>query len=151
MGNCSKHGQFSTICRACDYDVIKKETEMTTETETKSDQSQPMPHRWAEVIKAWADGKEIQWRYVEPGNNWVTYSSADRPSTMLFSADQSCEWRIKPETKTGWIIIYNDNTLSKLIHETEERCRYMSICANGGIAANIAAIIPITYTEGEGL
>ena len=141
MGNCSKHGQFSTFCRACDYDTIEKETKMTTETKHNQ------PHPWAEVIKAWADGMKIQYKLP----NETNWEDADQSDVYHLVANTTrAEWRVKPKAKTGWIIIYNDNTLSKLIYETEERCRYMAMCANGGIAANIAAIIPITYTEGEG-
>lgn len=62
------------------------------------------PHKWAEVIKAWADGKPIQFRISELGN-WEDYhpdqlrqsnASAlfhpfDIPRFDLF------EWRVKPE------------------------------------------------------
>lgn len=62
------------------------------------------PHKWAEVIKAWADGKPIQFRISELGD-WEDYhpdqlrksnASAlfhpfDVPRFDLF------EWRVKPE------------------------------------------------------
>ena len=118
-------------------------------TETKHNQSQLVPHRWAEVIKAWADGKEIQWKYYE--GDWKTYNQSNGISASPAFNDQVYEWRIKPQAKTGWINIYNDGTLSNRVHKTEERCCDMARCANGGFAANLVAIIQITYTEGEGL
>jgi hypothetical protein len=60
------------------------------------------PHKHAAVIKAWADGAEIEWRSSEfdkwkfiscPG--WVTH----------------CEYRVAPSPKvkkTGWVNIYKD-------------------------------------------
>lgn len=56
------------------------------------------PHKWADVIKAWADGKPIQWRAAllpSDDDRWGDVTS----STKLpdFSA-KHCEWRIKPET-----------------------------------------------------
>ena len=65
------------------------------------------PHKWAEVIKAWADGKEVQWRYIKHPNHcglgqWHTYSP--KYGTVYSHPAKSfnyenAEWRIKPETK----------------------------------------------------
>ena len=48
------------------------------------------PHKWAEVIKAWADGKQIQFRM---DSVWVDYNSNNIPPFNL-----ACyEFRVKPE------------------------------------------------------
>ncbi len=50
------------------------------------------PHKWAEVIKAWADGKQIQLKDERVGE-WIDYKTEDIPN---FSLDY-LKWRIKPE------------------------------------------------------
>lgn len=48
------------------------------------------PHKWAEVIKAWADGKPIQ---VRMDSCWVDYDSNNTPPFNF-----ACyEFRVKPE------------------------------------------------------
>lgn len=51
------------------------------------------PHKWAEVIKAWADGKEIQFKRLDH-KIWTDYLTLDVPNFN----DSSYEWRIKPRT-----------------------------------------------------
>ena len=50
------------------------------------------PHKHAELIKAWADGAEIEERYIGDTEEWTE-----------FTGDWSCpefwEYRIKPEPK----------------------------------------------------
>lgn len=47
------------------------------------------PHKHAELIKAWADGAEIECRYG--GGAWCFVTRPDW--------DEDCEYRIKPEPK----------------------------------------------------
>lgn len=60
-------------------------------------------HRWYDVIVAWANGEEIQYRL--PGAyNWKTYNKHTYISTRYESSqpdfsDGDYEWRIKPNTK----------------------------------------------------
>lgn len=49
------------------------------------------PHKWAEVIKAWADGATIQWR--SGGSAWLDVNT----TTPCWMAE---EYRVKPELKT---------------------------------------------------
>lgn len=49
------------------------------------------PHRHAELIKAWADGAEIQFRY----NVNIPWSDVKG----VCGWDEDCEFRIKPEPK----------------------------------------------------
>ena len=49
------------------------------------------PHKHAELIKAWADGAEIQ---IDSATGWIDLGFPG------WSAD--CEYRIKPESKPNW-------------------------------------------------
>lgn len=52
------------------------------------------PHKWAEVIKAWADGKPIQVLDVRE-SEWVDYE--DNEYTTPDFATDYLKWRVKPE------------------------------------------------------
>lgn len=63
------------------------------------------PHKYAEVIKAWADGKPIQFRISELGD-WEDYHPEqlrNSNASALFYPfhvprfDLNFEWRVKPE------------------------------------------------------
>jgi len=98
-------------------------------------------HRWADVIIAWAEGKEIQSRYMAPGAAWTDHkcpTSTQSASFMPAFNDVEYLWRVKPETKTGWINIYPS------IHRDRAT-------ADRGATERRIACIQITYTEGEGL
>lgn len=49
------------------------------------------PHKHAEIIKAWADGAEIQVRGELVGDDWV-----EIPDPIW---NECCQYRIKPEPK----------------------------------------------------
>lgn len=49
------------------------------------------PHKYAELIKAWADGAEIQWKRLEPFG-WIDCAN-NKPVW-----DNNAEYRIKPKT-----------------------------------------------------
>lgn len=51
------------------------------------------PHKWAEVIKAWADGKPIQVRFK---NSTFWIDEEFDGGVPLFNAPDR-EWRVKPE------------------------------------------------------
>ena len=58
----------------------------------KSSNKTGKPHKWAQVIKAWADGKPIQFRHVSC-ENWV-----DNDISILPCFDNEyLEWRVKPK------------------------------------------------------
>ena len=54
------------------------------------------PHKHAEIIKAWADGAEIEWKDLEAGI-W-------RPNNSPLWAEDE-EYRIKPESKPD-VVLY---------------------------------------------
>lgn len=51
------------------------------------------PHKWAEAIKAWADGKEIQFRTIR--GTWYSFGETERASPAFNR--RILEWRVKPE------------------------------------------------------
>lgn len=75
------------------------------------------PHKWAKVIKAWADGKPIQLKDERVGE-WIDYKTEDIPN---FSLDY-LEWRVKPKNivvKTN--IVYEIDSFTgwgKLVQDT---------------------------------
>lgn len=62
------------------------------------------PHKWAEVIKAWADGKPIQYK-PNKGSSWTNYdpehARQHRINLDFYSSNipkfDEYEWRVKPE------------------------------------------------------
>lgn len=54
------------------------------------------PHKYADVIKHWADGGDIQFKY-QGSTNWETY---EFPKTFPFVNSSAHNWRIKPEVKS---------------------------------------------------
>lgn len=85
-----------------------------------------MRHKHADVIHAWAEGEEIQYR---TGTDWFEFIGA-QPSFCFY------DWRIKPKIvkREGWVAIFN-NRRDDLpsccgIYRTEEACREV----NGPVA-----------------
>lgn len=61
-------------------------------------------HKNAEVIKAWADGKAIQWKTTR--GEWIDF----RESVHTGPWYDAAIWRIKPEPKKGWVRVAEHNT-----------------------------------------
>jgi len=96
------------------------------------------PHKWAEVIKAWAEGREIQCRFIGGGWPWDTFVREGMPS---FDHSE-LEWRVKPVTRVLWMNIYDDDAI--ISHFTKEEADLE--CDDGRIAC-----VRVEFTEGEGL
>ena len=56
------------------------------------------PHKHAELIKAWADGAEIQYRYKCEREPWYDVYHPDW-------SRQEVEYRIKPESKPDVVVL----------------------------------------------
>lgn len=56
-----------------------------------------LSHKWADVIKAWADGKPIQ--YKTGKNDWEDYEPDYKHRMPRFDLS-FIEWRIKPDKKS---------------------------------------------------
>lgn len=52
-------------------------------------------HKWHKVIKAYADGAEIEFRYISQGK-WSEWEVIDLP---VFNAEDTYDYRIKPQPK----------------------------------------------------
>lgn len=113
----------------------------------------PQPHPHAEVIKAWADGKTIQYKLTAPDpfcthpvGVWTDWREILVPPPVNITI---YEWRIKPEQKTGWINVYEETeylTSIGLVYPDRQKA-----LDNRDTAKKHIACIEITYTEGEGL
>lgn len=67
------------------------------------------PHKHAEVIKAWADGHEVEWRYSGPCR-WRTFQGESTPA--FWNLD--LEWRIKPHKK--WYRVAKMNGAARILN-----------------------------------
>ncbi|QHZ59766.1 hypothetical protein HWD03_gp085 [Alteromonas phage vB_AmeM_PT11-V22] len=74
-----------------------------------SEQPTPTPHKYADVIKAWADGYEVQ------SFNCGKWNDVNYPT---FNPD--LEWRIKPDNPNQDRILEIENTITELQNELEE-------------------------------
>ena len=66
----------------------------------------PTPHKYADVIKAWADGHEVQYSSFF-GSEWHDAKEPDFTTNL--------NWRIKPDR-----ILEIENTITELQNELEE-------------------------------
>ena len=75
------------------------------------------PHKHAELIKAWADGAEIQWYDSSPREHrWI-----DCPEYFDWGA--TCQFRIKPEPKKKvkrWLWIIKNSLFADTYFVTNE-------------------------------
>jgi hypothetical protein len=67
----------------------------------------PDKHKWASVIRAWADGKIVQHRDENSLYNWVDYCAIGEASPAFNNS--RLKWRVKPETVTKWQWLYRDS------------------------------------------
>lgn len=75
-------------------------------------------HKWHKEIKAWADGAEIERRYLRTDNEWSIWVETDNPSWNETGED---EYRIKTQPKgPQYLYVYKETEHSDLtIVETE--------------------------------
>jgi len=100
LTNSSYHWQSTYAGSQFEYrikpETTKKETKMTTKA-VSSDA--PIPHKHATVIKAWADGKKIQYReYIS--EEWT---DAELGTGSWLSWYEGYEYRIKPEPAKDFV------------------------------------------------
>ena len=106
-------------------------------------------HKHAEILKALAEGKTIQYKngYFSKWDDMPTgkYVGDVWNSLCLGKEDYSFSFRVKPVKKKGWINIYSDDGRCGYIYETQEQAREQA-----AITAS-SACIEIEYEEGQGL
>lgn len=85
------------------------------------------PHKWAEVIKAWADGKPIQCR-IGTQKEWIDWDPGQlrqsNASALFFPFDvprfDQFEWRVKPENIVFEKYVFTLRGSEKRIKESVE-------------------------------
>lgn len=113
----------------------------------------PTPHPYAEILRAIADGKQIQWA-IGKTNEEIARSWEDVDPTSAiqclaqYMGRKEHHFRIKPETKTGWIGIAKGGGTWGVCKTKEELIKFLQ---DHNWLEACAAIIEITYTPGEGL
>lgn len=101
--------------------------------------TQKTPHRWADVLRAIADGDEVQYRYTDK-DTWKTWESKTEFSPVWCAV--AYEWRIAPKKQTVWVNVYQGWISNQ--YKTKQE-------ADSDSSRIRIACIPITFTEGEGL
>jgi len=69
------------------------------------------PHKHAELIKAWADGAEIQERYAK-GKHPDDFDWVDFDGDWSFAHSNEYDFRIKPEPKPDVVMLAGASTLN---------------------------------------
>lgn len=108
----------------------------------------PIPHPHADILRAIADGKtEFQRKYT----GLYDWEPCDATVILYYIQQEADEpkFRIKPETKTGWINIYSGEPLGTTGIDIWSSKEYADISADQVLTR--VACIQITYTPGEGL
>ena len=75
------------------------------------------PHKHAEVIKAWADGAEIECRQMSPSGEWFEWGRVHNPNAPSWDAT---EYRIKPDPRA-----VRDMAIAEAVRlQCQERCNF---------------------------
>lgn len=104
-------------------------------------------HPFAEILHALADRKQIQHKFQERAK-WV--DSTEEDVGFLIANRTTAIFRVKPETRIGWINIYpmieEQTGLGSYVYATQEEANKAASTTSSRIAC-----IQITYTPGEGI
>jgi hypothetical protein len=68
------------------------------------------PHKWAKEIKAWADGAEIEQRYIGSATSTYQIYIDWHTTNDLHWDNPSWEYRIKPQPKENYLYVYRTST-----------------------------------------
>lgn len=104
--------------------------------EHKHSDSREHPH--ATILRAIADGKEIQVRVVTVGTWWPS----DLAEFCRVAEDKSYQFRVKPERISAWLNVYGH--MCSDLYDTKE-------AADAGSMDGRIACIPVEFNEGDGL
>lgn len=74
------------------------------------------PHKYAEAIKAWADGADIQFKR---GSTWEDYDTSEGLPDFDFGI-----WRVKPEAIVIENYIWPDDTCTRLSVSSSPNVRF---------------------------
>lgn len=149
-----QHALENFIIMNPEHFVKHKELNMTQENNATKGQ-----HPHADILRAIADGKTIQWKY-DKSEDKDSYVWEDlQPTHALACLSQyggrnNYHFRVKPETITGWIRIYSNAGAHfpvEFIHKFREDALKGFEEDMGNKKYTPVACIQITYTPGEGL
>jgi hypothetical protein len=98
-----------------------------------------MEHKHAAILRAIADGKEIQIRHGNSG----AWTSCVASIFFYYATTASVQFRVKSERISGWINMYPSGVIGDL-YETKE-------VADGEADFYRIACIPVEFNEGDGL
>lgn len=101
-------------------------------------------HDLAPILRAIADGKEIQGREAGSGGKWQAWPFIDDLYWNPLSNPESWEWRVAPIEYERWLNIYNDSDVRSLLFTSKFE-------ADMAAAPGRLACIMISFTEGEGV
>lgn len=111
----------------------------------------PNQHPHADILRAIADGKEIEYTATTKGIEYRWMICPPKSIFYYLNRPEDYAFRIKPETKTGWIAIYPPGfsgpsgvTIVSDMYQTKQLLEI-------AMSDKPIAIIQITYTPGEGL
>lgn len=93
------------------------------------------------VIQAFINGKAIQYKDKH------MIADEDPPDWRVCfnpSWNDACDYRVAPEKKKGWVLVFKNNNIGTTIHPTKE-------LAGTFRTFGTVAIIEIEYEEGQGL
>ncbi len=68
----------------------------------------PSKHPNDEVIRAWLEGKTVQYQW-QGGSDWEDHNMSDYGTPNILDQEDEGTWRIKPELKIVWAV-YMDKT-----------------------------------------
>jgi len=105
-------------------------------------------HKWADVIIAFAEGKELQCAFR--GSEWRDWKFTPHETPFApWHCQCEYEWRIKPEKQKFWINIYSEDQYS-YFHKSRELADKSAVLNQKGKDMRIACI-EIEYEKGQGL
>jgi hypothetical protein len=104
-----------------------------------------MEHKHAAILRAIADGKEIQWcsAAARPGT-WIPCSD---DTFFYYRSTAGYQFRVKPERISAWLNIYHRKAW---IYATKEAADDASRVDRQYGEGRIACI-PVEFNEGDGL
>lgn len=98
------------------------------------------PHKWADVLRAIADGEEVQyWHSSIEG--WLGMENCVFRDPINHA---DLQWRIAPKKQTVWVNVYHGGAVVENSYSSKQK-------ADASARDFRIACVPLTFTEGDGL
>ncbi len=117
---------------------------MDKHVHTEASANNTKRHIHADVIKAWADGADIEWRTDSTG----PWKKLEGPAAVYPYWQSHYQYRVKPKQQERWVNIYNNDFG---FNTKEEADTYASGQINAVGRQLRTACVKIVFTEGDGL